>query len=46
MGQTEYAPFAQEFEKVYGASCEDVEKQWRSVLTEFEQMEKTPQEQQ
>jgi hypothetical protein len=47
MGQSEYPPFARAFEKVYGTSCEEVEKQWHSVLTEFDQQkERSRQEQQ
>ena len=45
-GQTSYAPFARAFEMVYGKPCEEVEKEWRSVLMEFEQMQKTPKEKQ
>jgi hypothetical protein len=45
-GSTSYETFARAFEAVYGSPCEEVEKQWRSVLSQLEQMERTQQEQQ
>ncbi|MGD8414568.1 MAG: hypothetical protein PVF33_10060 [Candidatus Latescibacterota bacterium] len=46
VGHNEYPPFARAFKRVYGASCEDVEKQWREVLTEFGQQQDQSQQDQ
>jgi hypothetical protein len=43
-GSTSYEQFARAFETVYGSSCDDAEKQWRTLLLQMEQREKSQQE--